>query len=165
MKMYASKSKKIDQKGSSLIEVMVALFVLAIGLLGILSMQVKSMQYSQSAFHYNKAMHLANNILENIRSNTALDFSDYYVASSTTLSEPTKDCNGVGVVCTPTEMKNHDLYLWRENIKSALVSGNSSISVTTNGDVAIKVFFDDTRSNSMDDTSTALSEYVLVTGF
>ena len=56
------------QSGSSLIEVVVALFVLAIGMLGVLSMQVKSMQFNQSAYYYSQAVYLANEILENMRS-------------------------------------------------------------------------------------------------
>ena len=167
--MYTSKSKKTDQKGSSLIEVMVALFVLAIGLLGVLSMQVKSMQYSQSAFQYTMAMQLANDILENIRSNSiddpAFDFSDYYIADDAQVNEPEKDCTVAGVACTPTEMRNHDLYEWRENVRNTLIAGRSSIVETPGGNVAITIFFDDSRSDAVTDDNAELAQFVLVTGF
>jgi len=57
------------QTGSSLIEVLISLTVLAFGILGVLGMQAKSVQFNQSAGVYSHAVHLAGDIAERIRSN------------------------------------------------------------------------------------------------
>lgn len=57
------------QNGVSLIEVMVALFVLGVGLLGVLAMQAESMKLNQQAYGSTQAMFLANDIVERMRVN------------------------------------------------------------------------------------------------
>lgn len=57
------------QRGVSLIEVLVALFVLAFGMLGIAGMQTMAMKANQSAFERNAAVISASSIVERIRSN------------------------------------------------------------------------------------------------
>lgn len=65
-------NKPVDarrQAGVSLIEVLVALFVLAFGMLGIAGMQTMAMKANQSAFERNAAVISASSIVERIRSN------------------------------------------------------------------------------------------------
>ncbi len=57
------------QSGVSLIEVLVALFVLAFGMLGIAGMQTMAMKANQSAFERNAAVIAAYSIAERMRSN------------------------------------------------------------------------------------------------
>lgn len=67
-------NKPVDarrQDGVSLIEVLVALFVLAFGMLGIAGMQTMAMKANQSAFERNAAVISAGSIVERIRSNQA----------------------------------------------------------------------------------------------
>jgi Prokaryotic N-terminal methylation motif len=54
------------QHGSSLLETMVSLFVLAIGLLGTLAMQTKSIQHNQNSYSYSQAIVLATDISERL---------------------------------------------------------------------------------------------------
>ena len=48
------------QQGSGLLEVMIGLFVLAIGLLGMSSMQSKALRSNNTAYMYSQAIFLAN---------------------------------------------------------------------------------------------------------
>lgn len=57
------------QAGVSLIEVLVALFVLAFGMLGIAGMQTMALKANQSAFERSAAVISANSIVERMRSN------------------------------------------------------------------------------------------------
>lgn len=57
------------QDGASLIEVLVALFILGVGLLGVLAMQAESMKLNQQAYSSTQAMFLANDIVERMRVN------------------------------------------------------------------------------------------------
>lgn len=156
--MYHSKS---NEEGSSLIEVVVALFVLAIGMLGVLSMQVKSMQFNQSAYYYSQAVYLANEILESMRSNSSVA-NTYLIELDENTPTAGKDCNASGVTCAPAELRSYNINKWRGNVASTLVSGKSSIQRSGNF-YAITVQFDDSRSGMSSDGGPELSEYVLVT--
>jgi type IV pilus assembly protein PilV len=57
------------QAGVSLIEVLVALFVLAFGMLGIAGMQTMAMKANQSAFERNAAVIAAYSMADRMRSN------------------------------------------------------------------------------------------------
>ena len=61
--------KKHTQNGASLLEVMIALFVLAVGLLGVFAMQAESMKLNQQAYSSSQAMFLANDAVERMRVN------------------------------------------------------------------------------------------------
>jgi type IV pilus assembly protein PilV len=151
-----------QEVGSSLIEVVVALFVLAIGMLGVLSMQVKSMQFNQSAYYYTQAVYLANQVLENMRSSPDLA-NAYLIGLNESAPTASKNCSAAGETCSATELRNYNLKTWRDNVQATLVSGKSSVERV--GDFyAITVQFDDTRSSPDKDGDTPeLAEYVLMT--
>lgn len=138
------------QSGSSLIEVLVALFVLAIGLLGILAMQVKSMQFNQSADTYAKAVNIANDIAERIRINPKNVAT--YLATELPDDPPT-NCQTTSVsaaACSTGDLVNWDLYHWNESIKRNLPAGEGSITEKTVGTdqyLQIIVSFDDSRAS------------------
>jgi type IV pilus assembly protein PilV len=133
-----------NQKGSSLVEVMVALFVLAIGLLGVLAMQSKSMQYNQSAHVYSQAVYLANDMAERIRSNINNTIS--YIGSIPAAA-PTTNCSAIA--CNAADLAAWDKYVWNENVKKALPSGKGEIVSSTGvtpAHLKVTVSFDDSRS-------------------
>lgn len=151
-----------SQRGSSLLETVVALFVLAIGTLGIMAMQVKSMQFNQSAYYYTQATYLANEILESMRSNPSAA-NTYLINMDEAAPKTVVDCAASGSTCTPAQLRDFNLSQWRTNIESSLISGKSSIQRT--GDFySITVQFDDSRSEAADAAEgPVLNEYVLVT--
>lgn len=55
---------KKSNNGFTLIEVLIALFVSAIALLGLAAGQLKSMQYASNSFHYTVSVIQANNAIE-----------------------------------------------------------------------------------------------------
>jgi type IV pilus assembly protein PilV len=146
------------QQGSSLIEVMVALFVLAIGLLGVLAMQSKSMQFNQSAHTYSQAVYLANDMAERIRTNVTS-------AASYTGNAPgnaPKDC--AASECTSAELAAWDLFRWNQNVAKYLPAGEGSIAevaaneeTNTPAFLRITVEFDDRRVSG----DTGLQTYTL----
>ncbi|MBC6904637.1 type IV pilus modification protein PilV [Saccharophagus sp. K07] len=150
-----------NEVGSSLVEVVVALFVLAVGMLGVLSMQVKSMQFNQSAYYYTQAVYLANEILEHMRSSPGIA-NTYLIGLEEAAPTASKNCNDTSVTCSPAELRNFNLKQWRDNVTSTLVSGKASVQRV--GDFyAITVQFDDSRSSTKKDGTPELSEYVLMT--
>lgn len=54
------------QNGFSLIEVVIAMIISSIALLGLASGQLKSLQYANNSFHYTTSLIHANNVLERV---------------------------------------------------------------------------------------------------
>ncbi len=65
------KRTPLRQRGDSLIEVMVAMVVLAIGLLGVAALQASSLRNNQSSFERSQAQILSYEILDAMRANHA----------------------------------------------------------------------------------------------
>lgn len=148
------------QSGSSLVEVMVALFVLAIGLLGILAMQSKSMQFNQSAHVYSQAVYLANDIAERIRMNPAQAsiYAGTYDGESPT---PTTTCTTGD--CDGAALAGWDKIEWHNLVAKTLPAGQAEIEIVSGGEaVKVEVSFDDSRSEG---SETAVRKtYALVVG-
>lgn len=147
-----------NESGSSLIEVMVALFVLAIGLLGVLAMQARSSKFNQSTYYYAQAAFLANDIADAMRTNKSVAAS-----YSIMLDDPiptASNCASTTVNCSAAEIKDWNIRNWRTTLASTLPAGKGSIE--TNGNFyTITVQFNDARSSN--DGADDLHEYVLVT--
>ena len=58
---------KKNQAGASLFEVLIALFILGVGLLGVISLQAESLKLNQQASSSTQALLLANDMAERIR--------------------------------------------------------------------------------------------------
>ncbi|MDZ7922955.1 MAG: type IV pilus modification protein PilV [Marinagarivorans sp.] len=147
------------QKGSSLIEVMVAFFVLGVGLLGVFAMQSHTTRYNHSTFYYSRAVMLANDMAENIRTTASISGSYSLLITDTT---PTAvDCTDTAVTCSAEQLKNWHLKNWRESVARDLPMGKSEV-VADGKFITIKIQFDDSRAKDKSE-ATDLSEYVLVT--
>lgn len=62
-------SAAVTQRGASLLEVLIAVLVLAVGVLGAVSLQVNALRYNASAAHNTQASFLAYDILDRMRAN------------------------------------------------------------------------------------------------
>ncbi|PWQ99173.1 type IV pilus modification protein PilV [Leucothrix pacifica] len=101
------------QHGFSLIEVLVAVLVIAIGLLGVAGMQLVGLKGNQQSFSKNQAAHHAQAILERMRGNPAAVISDSYLFDSTTYNcavEPAENCGLASATCTPAQIASYDLF-------------------------------------------------------
>ena len=95
--------------GFTLIEVLVAMLVLAVGLLGLAGLQATSLRNNQSAYNRSQATQLAYDIADRMRANisgkatyTAM-LPSAATAKSTCLSTPG---------CSIADMATNDLYEW-----------------------------------------------------
>lgn len=100
--------------GFSIVEVLVALVVLSVGMLGIASLYVVTLRSGGSAMLRTQAVNLASDLGDRIRSNrnAGLAYED----------DPAEDgetCLGAAAVCTAGEMAAHDLFLWQAQIQAA----------------------------------------------
>ena len=82
--------------GFTLIEVLVALVVLAVGLLGLAALQVMSLKYNQTAYNRNQATVIANDLADRMRANASV--TGNYL--TTTLAETAASCKSGSTPCT-----------------------------------------------------------------
>lgn len=103
------------QRGFTIVEALVALVVLAVGMLGIASLYVTTLRASGSASSRMQAINLASDLGDRIRANRTAEAA-YAGTAAVTLNT----CIGTGVTCTDAQMAAHDLAVWQAAIQQAL---------------------------------------------
>lgn len=155
---------KPDIRGFSLIEVLVAVFVLAIGLLGLAGLQAKSLQFNYSAYQRSQATILAYDIIDRMRANLGeaqASPSSYDIADNVAPSTST-NCQTNMATCTPAQMASFDLNQWKcalstsydantvctgLGIKGALLEATGSIA-TAGGVTTVTIVWVDDRTKA-----------------
>ncbi len=107
------------QYGSSLLEVLIALLVLAIGILGAAALQLNALRYSAGAVHSSQASFIAYDMLDRIRANVA-ELADY-VADIDGECRPSEGA--------PASIVTSDLMDFYEAVTCQLPSGRGRIAV------------------------------------
>jgi type IV pilus assembly protein PilV len=116
--------KRNRQTGASMIEVMVAMLILSIGLLGLAMLQGKTMRVNTNAMLRSQATLLANEIIENMRTNTTGASNGFYVVDLK--SGKPAACGG----CTDSngqKTATSDLISWYDAQQQMLPSPTSKI--------------------------------------
>lgn len=113
-------------RGFSMLEVLAALVVLSIGLLGFASLQAANVNVGSQAWMRSQATVLGADMLERLRGNPATFASGAYdMAFAATLATPT-DCNATA--CSPAQLALFDLNQWQANLATQLPQGTGSIA-------------------------------------
>lgn len=115
------------QQGVTLIEVLVALAVLTIGLLGLASLQAIGLRSQHNAYLKNQAALAAQDILERMRANPA-GAAGYAIDSLA--SAVSVDCETAP--CTPVQMQAFDGWEWKQ-LLARLPDGDGAVRI--NGDL------------------------------
>ena len=119
------KAKQKRQLGASMIEVMVALLILSIGLLGLAMLQGKTMRVNTNAMLRSQATLLANEIIESMRTNiTGADNGLYVIDFSSGKPSPCGSCTDSNGALTA----NKDLISWYDAQTQMLPSPTSTIT-------------------------------------
>jgi len=112
------------EKGFSLIEVMVALLVLSVGMIGIAALHGQSLSAGQTAQFRSLAINLAADMADRIRVNR-LAQAAYAGAAANNNCDP---AGGGGVDCTPAQMAAHDLFLWNQLVQQQMPNGQTAVA-------------------------------------
>lgn len=111
------------QDGLTLIEILIALLVIAVGLLSTASLQLLSKRSNYDAAQRTTAAHLAQDLLERMRSNPDA-LIDYLPAGTlgrgSQGAAPAVNCAAAGVTCTAPELAAYDLWQWEQLLDGAL---------------------------------------------
>ena len=108
-----------QQRGVSLVEVLVTLILISIGLLGTASLQILSKRSNFEAAQRTTAAHFANDLFQRMRSNrealvTYLNADGAGDADPGTA--PSKDCGSDAGSCNSIELANFDISDWEQQI-------------------------------------------------
>jgi len=148
-------------RGFSMVEILVTIFILAIGLLGLAGLQATGLKNNQSAYLRTVAMQQAYDMADRIRANAAGKDAGDYDAISGIPSNP----NCISSGCTPTQMAQYDNYAWNTDNASQLPSGKGTVTRSGNMFTVTLMWDDDhtgaTGTNCSGDTSVDLTCFTL----
>ena len=117
---------KKAQRGFGLIEVLVTIVLTAIGILGVVAMQGKSIQFTQQAVNQNTAALLAADLMESLRASRheLYDAHTRLKADSDYFKQPGEDFANAEIGCpdTSTECPLAQLQAWKTRVQQQLPS-------------------------------------------
>lgn len=161
------KMKKIttpnSEHGFSLMEVMVALVIFSIGLIGLAGLQSASLGYNHSAYMRSQATYLAYNILDKMRANPAKAKNGNYaaLAASYGYAGVQHSCYySTSASCSDQQIVETDLYEWNQALQK-LPGGKGKIAKTSTLGAEIHevtIQWDDPISNTNTTTIIVRSE-------
>jgi len=127
--MRTTFSSRPGKNGFSLVEVLVALLVISIGMLGLAALYVETLRLNRTAIFRTQAVTLASDMAERIRANTG-GAAGYAGAGADS------GCNEgatAAVECTAAQMAAQDIFDWQQMAQTLLPGGTATIGVVAAG--------------------------------
>lgn len=130
------------QRGVSMIEVLVALVLLAVGVLGIAGLQIISKRNNYDSAQRTTAAALATNLYERMRANASQQALLQYLnsaggglgsgltGSGQQGAEPSPKCASSLDTCSATQLAQHDVWYWEQQLDGA---GETAAGAQTGG--------------------------------
>jgi type IV pilus assembly protein PilV len=115
------------ESGFSMVEVLVALVVLAIGLLGIAALYLNSLQAGRTAIYRTQAITLAADLADRIRMNRTAQAS--YGSLFADAEVGVGSCSTTGG-CSDADLASTDLANWKAEVAEQLPNGQGQVAVT-----------------------------------
>ena len=145
--------------GFSMMEVLIAMLVIAVGLLGYLSLQLTSINSNQEGMARSQANLVAQDLTASIRANRAYvnqgdgtaDVGNLYVTSDYTScdAEPAS-CSGGAANCTDEQQASYDVYRVCQSV-TGFNTADTTADLLINGEVHVDC--DDRDTGDVDDCS------------
>lgn len=123
-------------RGATLIEVLISMLVLAVGILGLMGLQINGKRTTYEALQRSAAVSLAQDMVNRMRANpnvaptvTFLD-DNYDTGGAYTgdgvgggqVASPPKDCAAAAAACAPVQLAAFDLAAWEAQLDDAVTS-------------------------------------------
>ena len=117
--------------GFSLIEIMIALLVLSIGLLGIAGLQTYSLKFNHQSYERTQATILISEMFEKILANPTAAAAGTFVSPLANTSASYASYGGCPAACaTPDELATYELFLWKSTLENPKVLAQGQGSIT-----------------------------------
>lgn len=139
--------------GFSMVEVLVTIVIIAIGLLGLASLQLNSLRNNTTAYERTQATMLAYSIIDRMRTNRDSANAGLYNTALGTAPGGGADCT-TGT-CTSSIMATSDVYEWKcslgkwdcNGFTSKLPNGDGAIAIA-GGVVTVTIQWEEKRSET-----------------
>ncbi|MBP7136860.1 MAG: type IV pilus modification protein PilV [Sphingomonadaceae bacterium] len=122
MKIHPLNRTKPLCSGFTLLEVLIALLIFSLGLLGMASLMVLSVRTNQSAYLRTQATFLAQAMMDRMRANLG-EIPSYAISYPATGSDPCAS----GASCSPAQIAEHDIALWSTQLTDSLPGASAEI--------------------------------------
>ena len=126
------------QRGFSLFEVLIALVILALGMLGIAQMLLITHKSNSSNYIRQQAVQSAYDILDRIHANRSAALAGNYTASNLVLTgaptapaAPSTNCGTS--ICTSPQLATYDIWYWLATDVAQLPNGCGAVSSVVSG--------------------------------
>lgn len=115
-----------------MLEVLIAVLVLSIGLLGLAGLQAASLRNNYSSYLRSQATLLAYGMSDRMRANMAGVTAGNYVMTSTATPAAVSGCSGSG--CASNQMAQNDEYEWETTLNAELPTGKGIVCLDSTPD-------------------------------
>lgn len=153
--------------GFTLLEVLIAVVILSLGMLGVGAVLATVHHSTASSYLAQQSAQLASDIIERMRQNpTAAEASDYNVTyAGGAVAAPKVMCDTVA--CTNTEQAAYDLYQWENTLNTSLPGAEAKVTValtsTDSYDAMVVVSYDDAPAAQAAHSDTTRRSFQLET--
>ena len=119
------------QRGITLIESLVAIFVTALGILGILGVQMRTLTDTQTSVRRAQAVRLIEDLGERLKAhpNSLMVLSSYQSGWSATLPTPPAATNCATSACNALQLAAYDVAEWKRMVQRSLRAGDANIFI------------------------------------
>lgn len=114
------------QRGFTMVEILITLFLLTMWLLASAGVQSSSLQFNKAAQFRTQAVYLATELAERMQANKSAAVAGNYVYAG---GDGTTPASCLTALCSPTDLAAFDLAEWKGRVTAVLP--NASVSVTT----------------------------------
>ncbi len=119
-------------KGFSMLEVLVALLVISVGLLGVATLQTKGQQFNYFSYVRTQSTYLAYDLMERMRTNLdAAEKGDYDLGGSSVTPSADSKCEGSSnsnvAKCDFSQLAQDDLATWLNLVQNTLPEGSAQV--------------------------------------
>ncbi len=120
----------LSQRGFTMLEVLVAIMVIAVGLLGMAALQLQAMRQGQSAYQRSVATQLAYDMSDRMRGNMVGVLANAYnrTGIGTDYSVAAAACNTTAG-CVAADLAKNDAYEWQQLIQTILPGGEGIVCI------------------------------------
>jgi type IV pilus assembly protein PilV len=107
----------MNERGLSMIEVLVALTIVAVGMLGLLGLQARALSVQADAFHRRQAAELVAQLAERVRANHLAFLAGRYTLSFDAAAAVPTTAPACVAPCTSAQVAARDLDEWRIELR------------------------------------------------
>lgn len=127
-------------RGFTLLEVLVAVVIVSLGMLGVAALLVTVHKADTSSYIQQQAVQTAYDMLDRMRANLQGAQAGYYAGTYTGTPATPPACQGSGNVCTAQQMATFDISQWTSSLDE-LPSGSGTIAsaASSNGTINVTV--------------------------